>query len=195
MNGFQILAHTYFNPLWALDAVAQMKTPRFGAVFVFVRGVLVSSLLYLPFYLLKFEPITPAHLKIFDTPNYFLYAVFVWPLFIVLSWVYLSGVVYVALRLLNYPVAFDPILNLSGLLSLAIGIVLLVFDWITVAFGIHQSAYFMGIAHVIIADPWPITLSAIFYRKYFGVPVGLSVLLGILVRCLYIPIAILFIRT
>jgi hypothetical protein len=34
-------------------------------------GGKATLLLYLPFYLLKFEPITPAYLKVFDTPEYF----------------------------------------------------------------------------------------------------------------------------
>lgn len=54
---------------------------------------------YLPFHLLRFEPITPAYLQAFDSPDYFLYAAFYMPVFIVLSWIYLGGVSYVALRL------------------------------------------------------------------------------------------------
>ncbi len=67
--------------------------------------------------------------------------------------------------------------------------------WLMVLVGFHTSAVFMGVAHVLIADPWSIALTAYFYKKYFGVPVWLSVLLGILVRLLYIPVAIVFIRT
>jgi len=191
----QILLNSYLRPYQAMDALAQLKTPRYGALYATIRGLLLALFFYLPFYLLKFEPITPAYLKIFDTPDYFLYAVFIWPLFGVLSWVYLGGVVYVAFRLLNYPVNFDRILNLGGLLNLTIGIVLIVFDWLMVAIKFHTNANFIGIAHMVIADPWSITLSAIFYKKYFGVPVWLSVLIGILVRILYIPLAIVFIRS
>jgi hypothetical protein len=64
-----------------------------------------------------------------------------------------------------------------------------------VLIGFHTSAVFMGIAHIVIADPWEITLTAIFYKKYFGVPVWLSILLGIMVRILYIPVGIVFIRS
>ncbi len=110
--------------------------------------------MYLPFYLLKFEPITPAYLKIFDTPDYFLYAVFIWPIFGLLSWVYLSGVDYVTLRLLRYPANFDQILNLEGLLNLAIGVVIILFDWLMVAINFHSNEIFLGIAHLLIADPW-----------------------------------------
>jgi len=178
-----------------MDALAQQNTPRYGALFVFVRGLLLALLFYLPFYLLKFKPITPAYLKILDTPDYFLYAVFIWPVFGIISWVYLGGMVCAALRLLNYPVNFDRILNLEGLLNLTIGFVIIIFDWLMVAINFHNNAYFMGSAHILIADPWSITLTAIFYKKYFGVPVWLSVLLGIFVRILYIPLAIIFIRS
>lgn len=48
----------------------------------------------------------------------------------------------------------------------------------------------MGMAHVLIFDPWSITLTANLYRK----SVSLSVFIGILTRILYVPAAILLIR-
>ncbi len=48
---------------------------------------------------------------------------------------------------------------------------------------------------MLIADPWSIALTAIFYKKHFGVPVWVSVVLGILLRILYIPLAAVFVRT
>lgn len=195
MGLIRIWLESYLHPRRALDALAGQTTPRYGAVYTLVRGVMLALLFYLPFYLLKFEPITPAYLELFDTPDYFLYAVFIWPLFGLLSWVYLGGVVYLLLRLLGYRVDFDQLLNVGGLLDLTIGAVLLVFDWLMVVIGMHTSAVFMGVAHVLIADPWSIALTAYFYKKYFGAPVWLSVMLGILVRLLYIPVAVVFIRT
>ena len=195
MSFTQIWLNLYLHPRKAMDALAQLQTPLYGALYAFIRGLLLALFMYLPFYLLKFEPITPAYLKIFDTPDYFLYAVFIWPIFSLLSWVYLSGVDYVILRLFRYPVNFDQILNLGGLLNLAIGVVILIFDWLMVAINFHSNEIFLGIAHLLIADPWSIALTAIFYKKYFGVPVWLSVLLGILVRILYMPLAMVFIRT
>jgi len=190
-----IWLNSYLHPHRALDALAKQTTPRFGAAYTLVRGVMLALLFYLPFYLLQYEPLTPAYLQILDTPDYFLYAGLIWPVFGLLSWVYLSGVVYLLLRLLGYRANFDQLLNVGGLLDLTIGVVLLAFDWLTVAFGLHTSAVSLGVAHVLIADPWSIALTAYFYRKYFGVPVWISVLLGILVRLLYIPVAIVFIRT
>jgi len=195
MNFLSIWLQSYFHPRRALDELAQLTDPRYGALYTLARAVLLSLLIYLPFYLLKFQPITPAYLEIFDTPDYFLYAVFIWPLFGLLSWVYLNGCVYVVLRLLKYPANFDQILNLGGLLTLTIGVVLILFDWLMLIIGFHTSAVFMGIAHIVIADPWEITLTAIFYKKHFGVPVWLSILLGIMVRILYIPVGIVFIRS
>jgi len=195
MTFVQIWLNFYLHPRKAMDALAQNKTPLYGALYAFIRGILLGLFLYLPFYLLKFEPISPAYLKILDTPDYFLYAIFIWPIFGLLSWVYLEGVGYVVLRLLRYPANFDQMLNLGGLLNLAIGIVILIFDWLMVALNYHTNVIFLGIAHLLIADPWSITLTAIFYKKYFGVPVWLSVLLGILVRILYMPLAMVFIRT
>ncbi len=195
MSFTQIWLNFYLHPRKAMDALAQLQTPLYGALYAFIRGLLLALFMYLPFYLLKFEPITPAYLKIFDTPDYFLYAVFIWPIFGLLSWVYLSGVDYVILRLLRYPANFDQILNLGGLLNLAIGVVIILFDWLMVAINFHTNEIFLGIAHVLIADPWSIALTAIFYKKYFGVSVWLSILLGILVRILYMPLAMVFIRT
>lgn len=195
MTPLQVLLDSYLHPRRAMDALAQRRDLRYGALFVLARGLLLALFFYLPFHLLKFKPITPAYLKIFDTPDYFIYAALIWPIFGLLAWAYLGGVSYILLRLLDYPVDFDQLLNLSGLLNLTIGIVLIVFDWLMVAIQFHTNANFMGIAHIVIADPWAITLSAIFYKKYFGVPVWLSALLGMIARILWIPIAIVFIRS
>ena len=191
----QVLLKFYLHPCQAMDALAEEKTPRFGAIYVLSRGLMLSLLFYLPLYLLKFKPVSPAYLKIFDTPDYFLYAIFIWPLYGILSWVYLMGIQYLLLRLMKYKVDFDRLLNLDGLLNLGIGIVILIFDWLMIAIKLHENFVFSGIAHLVIADPWTITLSAIFYKKYFKVPVWLTVVSGILLRILYFPIAMVFIRT
>lgn len=195
MSFLHIWLSSYLHPHHSLDALAKWTTPRYGAGYTLIRGVMLALLFYMPFYWLKFEPLSPAYLQFLDTPEYFLYAALIWPVFGLLSWVYLSGVIYLLLRLLGYRANFDQLLNVGGLLGLTIGVVLLIFDWLMVALGFHNSALFLGVAHVLIADPWSITLTAYFYRNYFGVPVWLSVLLGILVRLLFIPVAMLFIRT
>jgi len=195
MNIVQVWLNSYLHPRRAMDHIALRRSARHGALYALARGLALSLFFYLPFYLLQFEPITPAYLKIFDTPDYFLYAVFFWPAWSLFSWIYLEGIVYGILRLLRYPANFIQILNLGVLLTLTIGVVLIVFDWGMVALNFHTNATCMGIAHIAIADPWAITLTAIFYKKFFGVPAWLSVLLGILVRILYVPLVILFIRT
>lgn len=156
---------------------------------------MISLFLYLPFYLLKFNPITPAYLPFHHTSQYFLYAAIYWPLFGLLSWAYLTGVNYIVLRLMGYLADFNQILNLDGLLTLTIGTVILIFDWLMVAMNLHTNAVLLGLAHVVIADPWSISLTAIFYRKHFAVPSWLTILLGITTRILYMPLAILFIPT
>lgn len=195
MDFSSIWVNSYLHPCRAMDRLAQQSTPRYGAVFVLLRGVLLALFFYLPFYLLRFEPITPAALEIFDTPEYFLFAALLWPAFNLLTWVYLTGVIYLALRLVGYRPNFDQMLNLAGLLDLTIGVVLFIFDWLLVLARFHDNAVFLGIAHILIADPWSISLTAIFYRKTFGVPVWLSVILGILARMLFIPLAMVFVRT
>jgi len=190
----KIFTDFYFHPLRATDLLAQQRTPLYGAIYTLLRGLLLSLFYYLPFYLLNFQPVTPVYLDILDTPHYFLYAAIFWPLFGLLSWVYLEGIVYVVLRLLGYPANFDQILNLDGLISLAIGIVLILFDWLMVALSLLDNVVLMGIAHILIADPWSIAVTSLFYRKFFGVPVWLSIGLGILVRVLFIPLAVVLVR-
>jgi len=190
----KIFTDFYFHPRRSTDVLAQQRTPLFGAIYTLLRGLLLSLFYYLPFYLLNFQPVTPVYLDILDTPNYFLYAAIFWPLFGLLSWVYLEGIVYVVLRLLGYPANFDQILNLDGLISLAIGIVLILFDWLMVALSLLDNVVLIGIAHILIADPWSIAVTSLFYRKFFGVPVWLSIGLGILVRVLFIPLAVVLVR-
>jgi len=186
---------SYFHPRAIMDELTGLDSPRLGALYVLARGAMLSLLFYLPFHLLGFTPITPAYLPALDSPDYFLYAALMWPLFGLLSWVYLQGVAYLILRVLGYRANFDQMLNLGGLLTLTIGVTILVFDWLMVAFNLHNNAVFLGLAHTIIADPWFIALTAIFYRKQFGVPTWLTIMLGIATRLLYMPLAILFIRT
>jgi len=112
-----------------------------------------------------------------------------------LSWIYLEGVTYVILRMLSYPANFDQALNLGGLYSLTIGIVIILFDWLTIALGLHTNPSTIGIAHMLISDPWAMAVSAIFFKKHYGVPVWLTILLVILTRILYMPIAIVYLRT
>jgi len=195
MSYTQIWINGYLHPTQAMDAVARLKTPKFGVLCVILRGLLLSVFLYMPFYLLGFEPITPAYLSIFDTPYYFLYAAAFWPVFNLLSLIFLQGVAYTVLRILGYPANFDQMLNLAGLLDLIIGIVLLAFDWMMVAIDRHENMILLGLAHILISDPWSIALTAAFFKKYFHVPVGVSILLGILLRLLFIPIAAVLIRT
>jgi hypothetical protein len=73
--------------------------------------------------------------------------------------------------------------------------VILLFDWVLVFLGMHTDPAVIGIAHILIADPWSIALTAYFYKKYFQVPVWLSIFLGLLTRLLYFPLALVFIRT
>ena len=195
MTAFEIWRKSYFHPRQAMDALAEYKTPQVGALYVLTRGLLLSFFFYLPLFLLKFEPISSAFLKILDTPDYYLYGSLVWPIFGSLSWVYLEGVTYVILRLLRYPANFDQVLNLGGLYSLTIGIVIILFDWLTIALGLHTNPSTIGIAHMLISDPWAMAVSAIFFKKHYGVPVWLTILLVILTRILYMPIAIVYLRT
>lgn len=195
MGWVNIWLSSYLHPRRAMDALAARTTPLDGAFYALLRGVMLSLLFYLPFYLLKFQPISPAALPIFDTPDYYLYAVLYWPVFGVLSWVYLGGLSYVVLRALGYQAQVDQVLNLGGLLNLTIGVVLLIFDWLLVALNYHTDPVLIGMAHIIISDPWSMALTAIFYRKYFNVPYQVSILLQILVRAAYMPLAIVFLRT
>jgi len=195
MSPVKILIQTYLHPRQALDALSRLDNPRIGALFALTRGVFLSLFMYLPFYLLNFKPITPAYLAVFDSPDYFFHAALMWPLFGVLSWLYLSAPDYLILRLLKYRVNFDQLLNLGGLLNLAIGLVILLFDWMLVFLGVHNDPALIGFAHILIADPWSIALTAYFYKKHFQVPVWLSILLGLLTRILYFPLALVFIRT
>lgn len=194
MKLLQILINSYFHPQKALDEIANDNV-NIGLIFALVRGLCLSLFFYLPFYLLKFEPITPAYLQIFNTPKYFLYAAIFWPIFGILSCIYLSGITHVLFRIFGYEINFNKIFNLNGLLNLSIGIVIIIFDWIMVLINCHTNAIVMGVSHIIIADLWGVILAFAYYKKQFGIPLWLTILSIILVRLLYIPIAIIFIRT
>lgn len=194
MKLFKIWINSYLHPIKTLDEIANDNI-NIGLLFTIIRGVCLSIFFYLPFYFLNFKPITPAYLQIFDTPKYFLYAAMFWPIFGLLSCIYLSAVTYIFLKVLKYNANFDKIINLNGLLNLSIGIVIIIFDWFMVAINCHSNPIVMGVSHIFIADLWSIALSSVYFKKQFGAPIWLTIICVVLVRILYIPIAIVFIRT
>lgn len=195
LSFWQIWWNSYLRPRRALQALARSPAPQYGLAYTLLRAAMLSLAFFLPLYLLEIQPISPAYLSVFDRPDYFLIEAFIYPVFSMLSWLLLSGLVQIILRLSGYPSQYEQILNLNGLIALTIGIVLLAWDWLLILLGWHTFPTLVGISHVLIADPWGITLSTIYLRAQFGVPVWLSILLGILTRLVFIPITIPFIRT
>lgn len=113
------------------------------------------------------------------------------PLVLLAEWLLGGAAVHVILRLLNKPSDFDQILNITGMVSLVIGILLFTWDWIWIAFdGMNQ--YLWGISRLII-DFWVIAIIAVGFKRILGVRYGLGVPLGVLIAA-GLPFAIMFMR-
>ena len=97
------------------------------------------------------------------------------------------------LRISNRKSDIDQILNISGFVALAIGSVLILWDWIWVLLG-GMNQYGLGISHLLI-DIWGIAIATVGFKRILGVPIWLGILLNLIGMAVTLPIAIMFMRS
>ena len=121
----------YFKPSEMINIIKEQDTPFLGFITTVIRGLLNSLLLFLPLHLMGRYPSMPSWLTFMKTENYFLFLVFVIPIFFILLWLVLSGSIYIILRLvIGKNVQIDHILNIFGVTSLIVGSFLVLWDWV-----------------------------------------------------------------
>ena len=183
----------YFHPTRMIDDLSSQQSPLLGFSATVLRGAMNSLLLFLPLFLLGRQPSAPSYLSFVDTEDYFLFLTIAAPLFFILQWLYLSGAVYLILRLMRIECSFDQILNIFGLVGLVVGFVLILWDWPWI---IAQSRSYMllGMSHLVI-DIWVVVLATLSLKRIVGISMWMGALLSLLWIVLGLPPAMLIMRS
>ena len=100
--------------------------------------------------------------------------------------------VHVILRLMGLPSDIDQILNITGMVALVVGGVLVLWDWVWV-FLQWQNLVLLGVSHLIIVI-WAVGITTLGFKRILGVPVWLGVLLNLLWVLLGEPLGAIFMR-
>ena len=182
----------YISPQQLIDRLHGKPAPQWGFYAQALRSMFDSLLLYLPLSLTGARPSTPSYLTFLPTETYYQASIFLSPLFLIGQWLLLSACVHLILCFLHRPSNIDQILNITGMAALIVGSILVVWDWLWIAFGWHDPVL-LGISHLII-DVWAIVITVLGFKKILNLPVGLAILLNLAWMVLGIPLSMLFMR-
>lgn len=183
----------YRSPARFAAGLRGKPAPHWGLAAVILRGLIDALLLYLPIYLMGWQPPTPSFIPIFSTEHYYRTLIFIGPLLFLAHWLMEGALMHVVLRLTRRRSDIDLILNIVGMTSLAIAAVILAWDWLCIAAG-WGDQYFLGISHLII-DGWGIVIAVVAFKRLLGVPVWLGILLQILGIATWLPLGMTFMRS
>ena len=201
----------YRSPARYADGLRDKPAPHWGLLAVILRGLIDSLLLYLPIYLMGWQPPTPSFIPIFSTEHYYRTLIFIGPLLFLAHWLMSGAFTHVVLRLTRRrsdkvpapgPLAqaragdqagIDLILNIIGMTNLVIAAVIIAWDWLCIAAG-WGDQYFLGISHLII-DTWGIAIAVVAFKRLLGVPTWLGILLQVLGIVTWLPLGMTFMRS
>jgi len=183
----------YRSPVRFADGLRDKPAPHWGLVAIILRGLIDSLLLYLPVYLMGWQPPIPSFIPIFSTEHYYRTLIFVGPLVFLAQWLMASALMHVVLRLTRRRSDIDLILNILGMTTLAIAAVILAWDWLCITAG-WGDQYSLGISHLVI-DGWGMAIAIVAFKRLLGVPVWLGILLQMLGIVTSLPLAMIFMRS
>jgi hypothetical protein len=194
MQLIKTFIYGFSKPFKMVDILKKQDNPALGLVATILRGLIDSLLLFLPLFLMGRYPFMHSYLTFVKTENYFLFLVFVSPFFFLILWLFQSGFIYLIIRLSgNEKCKIDHILNIIGLLSLIVGSVLVLWDWIWIILN-SDNYIWLGISHLLI-DGWFVFLLAISVKEIMGIRIWLGIMLAILGIALALPPAMLIMRS
>ena len=183
----------YVNPARFADELKARPAPLFGFYGMLLRAAMDSLLLYLPVFLMGRVPPEPSNLAAFPTETYYGTLVWLGPLVFLIQWLLGAAIMHGVLRLSGRPGGMDQLLNITGMATLLIGAVLLVWDWIWILLG-GMNQITLGISHLVI-DLWGIAIVTVALKRILGVPVWLGIVLNFLAIAASMPLAIMFMRS
>jgi hypothetical protein len=192
MNFVQVWLVGYTNRKKFLNELKIKSAPHWGLYATVLRGLMDSILLYLPISVMGRQPPTPSYLTILPTENYYKILVGITPLIFLIQWLLSAAIIHVFLRLNNIPSDMDQVLNITGMASLVIALVLLVWDWFWFFLG-GRDQYFLGISHLII-DVWWFVFVVQGLNQILDIPNNLGFIACILSFAGAFPLAVIFMR-
>ena len=183
----------YINPRKYTELIKTSLAPSWGLAAAVQRAFMDALLLYLPIALIGSIPPERSYLHFIATENYYFALIGLAPIILTLEWLLTASAIHVLLRLLKYRSSFDTILNISGFGALAIGSILLLWDWTWILIG-GMNQYWLGISHLLI-DIWGIIIATICFKAILKVPIWLGLLSNVLGIAVAMPLAIMFMRS
>jgi hypothetical protein len=193
MSFFRVWITGYYDPVRMIEELRSKPAPQWGFYGQFLRAALDSLLLYLPMALMGRIPPVPSNLSFIPTARYYWHLIWLSPLVLGATWLLTSAFVHLVVRLAGRRSDFDQILNLAGMATLVVGAFLLVWDWAWFAIG-GVNQYFLGISHLVF-DLWAVVITAIGLKRILGVPTWLGAVLSLLGIPIFLPFAIMFMRS
>lgn len=192
MHFIQIWFTGYINPSRFVDALKSKPAPQWGFFALGLRSLMVSLLLYLPIAIFGRQPPTPSYLTFIPTEKY--YAVLIWltPLVFLAEWLLGAAVIHVFLRMSRIPSDIDQILNITGMASLVIATLLIIWDWLWFFVG-GVNQYFLGISHLLI-DVWWFVLVVTGLMHILNVTGRQGIVASVLAFIASMPFAVIFMR-
>jgi hypothetical protein len=192
VNFIQVWLLGYINPARFVKALKDKPAPLWGLIGQVVRSLMISLLLYFPIALSGRIPSTPSYITLIPTEKYYINLIWLTPLVVMTEWLLGAVVIHIFLHLQKKTSNLDLILNVTGMASLVIGLILLVWDWIWFFVG-GVNQYFLGITHLVI-DLWWFVIVIIGLKEVLGISVRDGIVVCLLAFATSMPFAILFMR-
>ncbi len=117
------------NPSLTWQALKSKTGPYYGLAGVIFCWLGRDLLIIVPWYFMGIEPWQPSYISFLTPENYYFWEMLFLPDFGLLIWLTGSALLYLFLRIVEWPVAFDQVLNLTGITALIIAPIGIVLDW------------------------------------------------------------------
>ena len=193
MNFWQVWFNAYTSPARFVSGIKETPGLRWGLCALVLRSLMVSLLIYVPAAIMGGVPEPPSFIPfILSTEVYYWHLTWVTPLVFTIQWLLGGIIIYHALKLMNHRTKITQILNLIAMASLAVGVLLTIFDWLILLLG-GMNQVSMGMSHLAI-DIWWFALILAGLRNLDDVPVGRGLIATFAAFLATMPLPIFFMR-
>jgi hypothetical protein len=180
------------HPSRAMDVLKARPAPAWGGTAVVVRFVGTSLLVTLPLALLGRTPFTSSYIKFIHDASYYRVWLFLLPLFGLFTWLLMSAVAQLLLRLSCHHTDFDQIANVTGMSMLIPMPVVWAWDLTMIMTG-GYGLVVMAISHTIV-QAWETVLGVIGLRRVLGLGIRAAILVAVTINLIYVLMGALFAR-
>ena len=188
-----VIKRIYFHPRAAFQALKFLPAPQAGLIAIIGRGMLISLFTYLPMVLMGREPQIASSISFIPTAQYYKFLTWFSPVIFLFEWALFGSLFYMVLRLFHQPADFDMILNIGGVIDLAVQPVLIIIDWI-IFFILPNFPAITEVSHWIVVMAWVTWLCGTGYHEGLGLPWWFGAAFSIISSALHFPLAYLFMR-